>query len=121
LTHKESELACKATIIGNGFGDDVIVSGGGDDFNVGDTDVSDGSGDDIIVSGEGNDENYGDANPEFGDGSGNDVIVSGEEGDTNTGNGGRDIFVCGEGEADTVTDYNEEEEGHIATPDCENV
>jgi hypothetical protein len=39
----------------------------------------------------------------------------------NTGNGGRDIFVCGDGEDDdTVTDYNEEE-GDIATPDCENV
>jgi hypothetical protein len=39
--------------------------------------------------------------------------------DSNTGNGGRDIFVCGEGEDDTVTDYNEAE-GDIATPDCEN-
>jgi hypothetical protein len=36
------------------------------------------------------------------------------------GNGGRDIFVCGEGDEDTVTDFNEEE-GDIATPDCENV
>jgi hypothetical protein len=35
------------------------------------------------------------------------------------GNGGRDIFVCGDGE-DTVTDYNEAE-GDIATPNCENV
>jgi len=29
-------------------------------------------------------------------------------------------FLCGEGEDDTVTDYNEAE-GDIATPDCENV
>jgi hypothetical protein len=27
----------------------------------------------------------------------------------------------GEGEGDTVTDFNEAEEGDIATPDCENV
>ena len=55
-----------------------------------------------------------------GDGSGNDIIVSGqEEDDTNTGNGGRDVFACGEGE-DTVEDFNAAE-GDIATPDCENV
>jgi hypothetical protein len=73
------------------------------------------------VSGEGSDENWGDANPEFdGTGSGDDIIVSGEDDDTNTGNGGRDIFVCGDGEGDTVTDFNEEE-GDIATPDCENI
>jgi Ca2+-binding RTX toxin-like protein len=52
--------------------------------------------------------------------SGDDIIVSGGEDDTNTGNGGRDIFVCGEGEDDTVTDFNEAE-GDIAAPDCENV
>lgn len=46
-------------------------------------------------------------------------IISGEGDDRNTGNGGRDVFVCGDGE-DTVTDYNEEE-GDIATPDCENI
>jgi hypothetical protein len=73
---------------------DNIISGGGDDANIEDTDVGQGSGDDIIVSG--------------------------EEDDTNTGNGGRDIFVCGGGEDDTVTDFNEAE-GDIATPDCENV
>jgi hypothetical protein len=48
------------------------------------------------------------------------VIVSGEQDDTNTGNGGRDIFVCGGGEDDTVTDFNEAE-GDIAAPDCENI
>jgi Ca2+-binding RTX toxin-like protein len=47
-----------------------------------------------------------------------DIIGSGEGDDTNTGNGGRDIFVCGDGE-DTVTDYNEAE-GDIKTADCEN-
>jgi hypothetical protein len=33
---------------------------------------------------------------------------------------GADTFVCGDGEGDTVTDYNEAE-GDIATPDCENI
>jgi len=74
-------------------------------------------GDDLIDSKGGNDVNFGDIIE--GDGSGDDVIVSGEDDDTNTGNGGRDIFVCGGGEDDTVTDYNEAE-GDIATPDCEN-
>jgi hypothetical protein len=50
----------------------------------------------------------------------NDIIVSGGGDDQSTGNGGRDIFVCGDGEGDTVTDFNEAE-GDIATPDCENV
>jgi Ca2+-binding RTX toxin-like protein len=50
---------------------------------------------------------------------GDDNIIGGDGDDQSTGNGGRDIFVCGEGE-DTVTDYNEEE-GDIATPDCENI
>jgi Ca2+-binding RTX toxin-like protein len=50
---------------------------------------------------------------------GDDVIDSGEQDDTNSGHGGRDIFVCGGGEDDTVTDYNEAE-GDIAAPDCEN-
>lgn len=73
--------------------------GGGYDKNFGNTVVGDGSGDDNIISGEGGDLNYGDADPEFGGtGSGNDILVSGGENDTNTGNGGRDIFVCGEGE-----------------------
>jgi Ca2+-binding RTX toxin-like protein len=74
-------------------------------------------GDDIIVSGEGDDLNFGDT--VLGNGSGNDIIVSGEGDDTNTGNGGADIFACGEGE-DTVTDFNAAE-GDIATPDCENI
>jgi Ca2+-binding RTX toxin-like protein len=74
-------------------------------------------GDDLIDSKGGNDVNFGDIIE--GDGSGDDVIVSGEDDDTNTGNEGRDIFVCGGGEDDTVTDYNEAE-GDIATPDCEN-
>jgi Ca2+-binding RTX toxin-like protein len=101
--------------------DDVIDSKGGRDFNFGDTVGGDGSGDDIINSGEGDDSNFGDAVPAFGGtGSGDDVIVSGGEDDTNTGNEGRDIFVCGGGEQDIVTDFNEEE-GDIATPDCENV
>jgi hypothetical protein len=30
------------------------------------------------------------------------------------------LFVCGDGEEDTVTDYNEAE-GDIAAPDCENI
>jgi hypothetical protein len=57
---------------------------------------------------------------DFGDSSGDDIIVSGDEDDTNSGSGGRDIFVCGEGDEDTVTDFNQAE-GDIATPDCENV
>ena len=48
------------------------------------------------------------------------MIISGGGDDINTGNEGRDIFVCGGGEDDTVTDFNEEE-GDIAAPDCENV
>ena len=75
-------------------------------------------GDDLIDSKGGNDVNFGDIIE--GDGSGDDVIVSGEDDDTNTGNGGRDIFVCGGGEDDTVTDYNEAE-GDIAAADCENI
>jgi Ca2+-binding RTX toxin-like protein len=55
-----------------------------------------------------------------GEGSGNDIIASGEEDDSNTGSGGADIFTCGGGEEDTVTDFNAAE-GDIATPDCENV
>jgi hypothetical protein len=73
--------------------DDLIDSKGGDDINEGDT--------------------------ELGDGSGNDVILSGDGDYQSTGNGGRDIFVCGVGE-DTITDYNAAE-GDIATPDCENI
>ena len=72
-------------------------------------------GDDIIDSKGGGDDNFGDSI--LGDGSGNDIIVSAED-DQSTGNGGRDIFVCGGGQ-DTVTDFNEAE-GDIATPDCEN-
>jgi hypothetical protein len=30
------------------------------------------------------------------------------------------MMFCGDGEDDTITDYNEAE-GDIATPDCENV
>jgi Ca2+-binding RTX toxin-like protein len=82
--------------------------------------IGDGSGDDIIVSGEGEDFNNGDVLPGNGTGSGDDIIVSGEGDDGNTGSGGRDIFACGGGEQDTVTDYNEAE-GDIATPDCENI
>jgi hypothetical protein len=95
------------TVIGDGSGNDIIASEEGDDTNIGDTEVGEGSGDDIIVSGGGNDFNNGDGGTEV-------------EDDQSTGNGGRDIFVCGDGEGDTVTDYNEEE-GDIATPDCENV
>jgi Ca2+-binding RTX toxin-like protein len=97
---------------------DLIDSKGGDDSNTGDTEFGDGSGNDVINSGDGADVNFGDT--VIGDGSGDDIIVSGGEDDTNTGNGGRDIFVCGGGEGDTVTDFNEAE-GDIATPDCENV
>ena len=57
---------------------------------------------------------------QVGEGSGEDKIISGDGVDHLAGNGGRDIFVCGEGEDDTVTDYNEVE-GDIATPDCENI
>jgi Ca2+-binding RTX toxin-like protein len=79
---------------------------------------AEGSGDDVIVSGDESDRNFGDSI--FGEGSGDDKIITGGGDDQSTGNGGRDIFVCGEGEEDTVTDFNEEE-GDIATPDCENV
>src|SRR5919108_215572 len=103
-----------------GSGNDVILSGEGVDENWGDSFDGDGTGDDVIVSEEGDDVNWGDAGGGGeGAGSGNDIIASGEEDDTNSGGGGRDIFVCGGGEQDTVTDYNEEE-GDIATPDCEN-
>jgi Ca2+-binding RTX toxin-like protein len=98
-------------------GDDIIDSKGGNDQNFGDTVFGDGSGDDNIISEDAGDVNYGDT--VRGEGSGNDNIISGEGNDRNTGNGGRDIFVCGEGE-DTVTDFNEAE-GDIATPDCENI
>jgi Ca2+-binding RTX toxin-like protein len=81
--------------------------------------------DDLIDSKGGDDSNFGDADPEAfpelgGTGSGDDIIVSGEDNDANTGSGGGDIFVCGGGEEDTVTDFNEAE-GDIATPDCENI
>jgi Ca2+-binding RTX toxin-like protein len=109
------------TFSGDGSGNDIIDNGEGNDINSGDSSVGDGSGDDVIVSGEEDDSNFGDAVPAFGGtGSGSDVIISGGGDDTNTGNEGRDIFVCGEGEEDTVTDFNEEE-GDIATPDCENI
>jgi hypothetical protein len=97
--------------------DDIIDSKGGDDGNFGDALEDDGFGDDVIISGDGSDLNNGDTND--GDGFGDDVIISGGD-DQSTGNGGRDIFLCGEGEEDTVTDFNEEE-GDIATPDCENI
>ena len=80
---------------------------------IGDTVHADGSGDDVIVSGEGEDDNEGDTLS--GDGYGDDVIVSGEERDFNSGNGGADIFACGDGEEDTVTDFNGAE-GDIAAP-----
>ena len=105
------------TELGDGSGNDVILSGEGDDINDGDTFIGNGFGNDVILSGEGNDFNSGDT--ELGDGSGHDVILSGDGDDQSTGNGGRDIFVCGEGE-DTITDYNAAE-GDIATPDCENI
>ena len=47
-------------------------------------------------------------------------MVSREGGDQLAGSGVRDIFVCGDGGEETVTDYNQEE-GDIAAPDCENV
>jgi hypothetical protein len=100
-----------------GTPDDQIDSKGGDDINIGDTVFGDGSGDDIIASGEGHDQNFGDTFS--GDGSGDDIIASGEGIDENSGNGGADIFSCGDGE-DTVTDFNEAE-GDIAAPDCENI
>jgi Ca2+-binding RTX toxin-like protein len=74
--------------------------------------------DDQIDSKGGSDANFGDTFN--GSASGNDIIASGEQDDTNTGNEGRDIFVCDDGEDDTVTDFNEAE-GDIAAPDCENV
>ena len=104
---------------GQGSGNDVIASGEGNDRNFGDTTFGDGSGDDIIASGDGSDVNFGDTAAE-GEGSGDDKIITGEGDDTNTGNGGADIFVCGGGDGDTVTDFNAAE-GDIATPDCENV
>jgi Ca2+-binding RTX toxin-like protein len=101
-------------------GADLIDSKGGDDYNIGDTQFGDGSGNDVIVSGEGNDFNQGDAGITVGShGSGGDIINSGEGNDGNSGDGGADIFSCGGGD-DTVTDYNEAE-GDIAAPDCENV
>ena len=103
--------------IDDGFGNDIILSGEGDDFNHGDTLDNDAHGNDIILSGE-EDTNEGDASI-LGDSSGNDIIVSGEDDDTNSGSEGSDIFVCGEGE-DTVEDFNPGE-GDIATPDCENI
>jgi Ca2+-binding RTX toxin-like protein len=114
------------TFAGDGSGNYVINSGEGSDFNFGDTFAGEdgdtlggeGSGNDVILSGGGDDINHGDT--EEGVGSGDDIIVSGEDDDRNTGSGGRDIFVCGGGEEDTVTDYNAAE-GDIATPDCENV
>jgi hypothetical protein len=105
------------SFFGDGSGDDIINSGEESDVNLGDTVDGTGSGDDVIVSGDGGGTNRGDTAE--GEGSGDDVIVSGEGEDFNTGNGGRDIFICG-GEADTVTDYNEAE-GDIATPDCEDL
>jgi Ca2+-binding RTX toxin-like protein len=39
--------------------DDLIDSKGGDDFNSGDTELGDGSGNDVIVSGEGDDQSTG--------------------------------------------------------------
>ena len=105
------------TELGDGSGHDVILSGEGNDFNSGDTELGDGFGHDVILSGEGNDFNSGDT--DLGDGSGNDVILGGDGDDQSTGNGGRDTFVCGDGE-DTITDYNAAE-GDIATPDCENI
>jgi hypothetical protein len=98
--------------------DDLIDSKGRSDINNGDTFDGDGSGDDVIVSGEGDDDNFGDT--VNGESSGDDIIISGGADDTNTGNEGRDIFVCGDGEDDTVTDFNKAEVD-IAAPDCENV
>jgi hypothetical protein len=58
------------TVIGDGSGEDVILSGEGNDANIGDTQSGDGSGNDIIASGDGDDVNFGDTN--FGDGSNSD-------------------------------------------------
>jgi Ca2+-binding RTX toxin-like protein len=118
VSGEESDLNNGDTNDGDGFGDDVIVSGDEDDNNKGDTNRGDGFVDDVIISGDGGDGNSGDTT--IGTGFEDDVIVSGDGDDQSTGNGGADIFVCGDGEDDTVTDFNEAE-GDIATPDCENI
>jgi Ca2+-binding RTX toxin-like protein len=87
-------------------GADLIDSKGDTDENIGDTRRGQGSGNDVIFSGEGDDDTYGDTRR--GQGSGNDIIVTEQGDDQSTGNGGADIFVCGDGD-DTVTDFNEEE------------
>ena len=48
------------TFLGDGSGNDVILSGEGDDFNNGDTTFGQGFGNDVILSGEGDDFNFGD-------------------------------------------------------------
>jgi len=57
------------------------------------TGFGNGFGDDVIISGEGEDQNRGDVRN--GEGSGEDIIVSGSRDDSNGGNEGSDIFVCG--------------------------
>ena len=82
----------------------------GDDYNIGDNRYSKGDGgDDVIVSGTGNDINTGDNDAGydvfgFSGNGGNDIIKSGEGGDYNTGDnsfgggdGGDDIIDSEEG------------------------
>ena len=58
------------------------------------------SGDDIILSGDGDDDNIGDTIPFFGDGSGSgdDIIPSGDGNDMNAGIGGDVQIVGGDGD-----------------------
>src|SRR5918996_1672232 len=69
--------------------DDLIDSKGGNDRTFGDNVIGDGSGDDVILSGDGGhgpgqeEKNFGDTFS--GDGSGDDVILSGDGVDVNNG------------------------------------
>ena len=101
---------CNIQDFGDGFGDDVIASGDGDDSNLGDVRTGEGSGNDTIASGKGDEQSNGNG--------GNDNIVGGEADDTLTGGPGADVFSCGKGE-DMITDYNPDE-GDIKVHDCEN-
>lgn len=109
------------------MGDDIIISGYGNDQNFADIEISidsivDELGHDIIISGKGDDFNSADIDESFNFNTfnipGNDLIISGEGNDINIGGHGRDIFLCGPG-YDIILDFNPEE-GDIQAG-CENI
>jgi len=93
--------------LSGGMGDDVLYGGEGDDILDGDQQddtLFGGAGDDTLLGGAGSDTLEG--------GTGDDVLDGGAKSDTLTGGDGGDTFVqnFSQGGADTITDFNPDED-----------